>query len=58
MKKYAIYVGVDISKNSLDICLLCADHPKEMKHERISNDEKSIHKFLKIVAKYNISGCN
>jgi len=57
MKKYAIYAGVDISKNSLDICLLCADHPKEMKHERISNDEKSIRKFLKTVIAENIILC-
>ena len=57
MKKYTIYAGVDISKNSLDICLLCANHPKETKHERISNDEKSIRKFLKTLTAENIVFC-
>ncbi|HRN49646.1 MAG TPA: IS110 family transposase [Niabella sp.] len=57
MKKYTTFVGIDISKSSLDICLLHADHPKEMKYERISNDEKSIRKFLKTVTVENIIFC-
>lgn len=57
MKNYSIYFGIDISKNSLDICLLYADNPKEIKHDRIGNDEKSICKFLKTIKEKNVLFC-
>lgn len=47
MKKYQHVFGIDISKNSLDICRMLADNPKEMQHFTISNDQKSISTFLK-----------
>lgn len=47
MKKYSLFVGVDISKNSLDICLLSADNPKEMSHHVIANSQTAINRFLR-----------
>lgn len=46
MKNYSIVYGVDISKNTLDICVLNPDASKQKKHHRIDNDFKSIRKFL------------
>lgn len=57
MKKYASICGIDISKNSLDICMLNADNPKEMQHQVISNDEKSIRSFLKTIEKEDTLFC-
>ena len=57
MKKYASICGIDISKNSLDICMLNADNPKEMQHQVISNDEKSIRSFLKTIEKKDTLFC-
>jgi transposase len=57
MKKYATICGIDISKNSLDICILNTDHPKEIQHQVISNDEKSIQSFLKTIIKEETIFC-
>lgn len=57
MKKYATICGIDISKNSLDICILNTDHPKEIQHHVIGNDEKSILSFLKTIIKEETLFC-
>ena len=57
MKSYLIFIGVDISKNSLDICSLNADKPKEMKHTSIANEPKAIAKFLKSLNKMEAIFC-
>lgn len=46
MKNYSIIYGVDISKDTLDICELNPTSPGKKKHYRIENDFKSIRKFL------------
>jgi|SRR5690606_4000059 len=57
MKKYALFVGVDISKNSLDICLLYADNLKESRHYTIANTPKAIVSFLKKYAATEVLFC-
>jgi len=47
MKNYPLIYGVDISKNTLDICELHTDRPENKKHFQIGNDLKSIRKFIK-----------
>ncbi len=46
MKNYPIIYGVDISKNTLDICCLATESPEHKTFFHIGNDLKSIPKFL------------
>jgi transposase len=57
MKKYATICGIDVSKNSLDICMIHTDHPKEKQYQVICNDEKSIQSFLKTIVKEEVLFC-
>lgn len=57
MKKYAFFVGVDISKRSLDICLLSADKPKENQYYAIANTPKAITSFIKSLPATDVLFC-
>lgn len=57
MKKYPFVAGVDISKKSLDICLLYADKPKESQHRSIANTPKAIASFLKTLPATDVLFC-
>ena len=48
MKKYDYYVGIDVSKLTLDVTILCeCGDTTKTEHYRIENNEKSISQFVK-----------
>ena len=51
MKKYKLIIGVDVSKNKLDICLLSDPEAREHAFLVVSNDSKGIRKMLALVKK-------
>ena len=53
MKKYEYHVGVDVSKKTLDICVLKRE--KKVFLLRISNDEKGFQKFENTLNEYGIA---
>jgi transposase len=54
MKKYNLIVGIDISKNKLDVCLLKDPESRQMDFLVVSNDSKGIRKILAIIKKNGI----
>lgn len=51
MKNYQIFIGVDISKLSLDVCLIYQDKPKDVRHFKIANTAIEIRKFIHHIEK-------
>jgi transposase len=47
MKKYSTFIGVDISKNSLDICSFTLNNTDKITHQKIGNTPKEIKDYLK-----------
>lgn len=47
MESYSNFIGVDISKNCLDLCSLSVENPKEMSFAKIENELNAINQFLK-----------
>ena len=47
MKKYSNFVGVDISKNSLDFCSFNSENTAKIAHLKIGNTPKEIKKYVK-----------
>ena len=48
MTKYNYYIGIDVSKLTLDISILCGDsNPINTVHYKIENNKKSISQFVK-----------
>ena len=48
MKKFDYYIGIDISKLTLDVTILYErENISETKHYKIENNEKSIAQFVK-----------
>lgn len=51
MKKYSNFVGIDVSKSTLDIVLLNANQPKDLTHLKIENTTKAIKVLIKKLPK-------
>lgn len=51
MKNYQLFVGVDISKLSLDCCLIRPGSPNEIQHQIIENNASGFHSLLVLIAK-------
>ena len=47
MKKYSNFIGVDISKNSLDFCSFNSENTSKITHLKIGNTPKEIKKYVK-----------
>lgn len=54
MKNYQIFVGVDISKLSLDVCLIYRDKLKDVQHFKIANTATEIRKLIQQLQKRSI----
>ena len=46
MKKYRFFVGVDVSKRTLDVCLLLTETPTHYEHLQVPNNEKGHIKLI------------
>lgn len=44
--KYQYYVGVDVSKGTLDVALIDEQHKEEAHHLKVSNDDEGIHEMF------------
>jgi len=56
MRKYKLFIGIDISKNWIDVCFSLNGKKSEMPHARFSNDKKgfaAMLKFLKSSGQYS-----
>ena len=48
MKKFDYYIGIDVSKLTLDVSILCErENSTTTEHYKIENNEKSIAQFVK-----------
>jgi transposase len=47
MKKYECFIGVDVSKSKLDVCMLDITDTTKSCHFEVKNDKKEISRFLK-----------
>ncbi|WP_026706160.1 IS110 family RNA-guided transposase [Flavobacterium soli] len=54
MKNYSHYVGIDISKNTLDVVLLNPDEKIVQKHFKIENSKEAISKFIVTLKKEHV----
>lgn len=57
MENYLKIIGIDISKNSLDLCSITTSNTKEMQYDKIENNVKSISKFLKNLKQEKVLFC-
>lgn len=57
MKKYSNFIGIDISKISLDICNFSSENTDEITHQKIGNTAKEIKKYLKGIDSENTIFC-
>ncbi len=51
MKNYQLFVGVDISKESLDCCLIYSSSPTQMQHLKVTNDAPGVNSVLRFIWK-------
>ena len=57
MKRFEYYVGIDVSKLTLDVTVLCeSDNVTKTEHYKIENTEKSIAQFVKKMLRKYPSG--
>ena len=54
MKKYRLIIGIDVSKNKLDVCFLSDPESRQHTFLIVSNDSKGIRKILAAVKKKSI----
>jgi transposase len=54
MKKYRVIIGIDVSKNKLDVCLLLDPNSKQLSFLVVTNDSKGIRKILSALKKLGI----
>jgi transposase len=50
MQKYVLFVGIDISKQWIDVCLCHDGQKKDLPHGRFDNDDKGFHRMLRFVS--------
>ncbi len=55
MKKYVLFIGIDISKKWIDAALTLNGHKKGMQHGRFDNTEKGFRKMLKWLSNSSLS---
>lgn len=55
MKKYRIIIGIDVSKNKLDVCFMLDPNSKQLSFLVVSNDRKGIRKILSVLKKLGIN---
>src|ERR1041384_993866 len=44
--EFKFFIGIDVSKATLDIALLDANHPMSTSHQQVSNDDAGIEQML------------
>lgn len=54
MNSYQLFIGIDISKNSLDVCLLQATAASTPRYLKITNDPAGIRELMGAVAKTKV----
>jgi transposase len=54
MKKFKIVIGIDISKNKLDVCIIEDPTSKQHHYFIVSNDKKGIHFIFKELKRYKV----
>ena len=55
MKKYQLFVGIDISKATLDLCMIDGSRPNEVQHQVIGNNATDIRTLFALVRKRGIA---
>jgi len=53
MQKYQLFIGIDISKKWIDVCLSFTGQIATMPHGQFSNDEAGFQKMLKFISAFN-----
>ena len=56
MKKYLLFIGIDISKKWIDVSLTIDGQRAHMKHRRFGNQAKSFAKMLKWIFNHALGG--
>ena len=51
-KQFQFFVGIDVSKLKLDVCLRNVDHPDWFVHQVVTNDVKGIREMIKWLKKW------
>lgn len=51
MQKYVLFIGIDISKKWIDVCLTLTGRKKEMPHLRVANTRTGFQKMLDFICK-------
>ena len=54
MKKFKIVIGIDISKNKLDVCIIEDPTSKQHHYFIVSNDKKGINSIFKELKRYKV----
>jgi len=52
MQKYSLFIGIDISKNRIDVCFSQNGKRKQMVHTQFSNNSAGFKKMLSVIKKY------
>ena len=52
MQNYTLFIGIDISKNRIDVCLSQNGNRKQMVHDQFGNDSAGFKKMLSFIKKY------
>lgn len=52
MQKYVLFIGIDISKQWIDVCLTRNGRKKEMPHIRVDNTRSGFQKMLDFIVKF------
>jgi len=51
MQKYVLFIGIDISKKWIDVCLSQDGRKKSMSHIQVNNDDKGFAEMLRFIRK-------
>lgn len=49
MQKYVLFIGIDISKNWIDVCLTLDGRKKSMTHFRVDNNDQGFKQMLRLI---------
>lgn len=49
--KYSFYVGVDVSKSTLDVAIIDDQHKEDVEHTKVSNDDEGIEQIFSWIKK-------
>ena len=55
MKKFKLVIGIDISKNKLDVCIIQDPNSKQHQYLQVNNYRKGIKDLFDVIKKYKVS---